>query len=82
MVRRYAEEKLMTISRRYVKKFGGTQEGDDVVGFRTFGEVCKELDEVVNILWQSGTRTYYLPLYQRCLILRFQLDITGWMERG
>lgn len=67
MVRRYAEEKLMTISRRYVKKFGGTQEGDEVVGFRTFGEVCKELDEVVNILWQSGTRKYWPSTKFTCL---------------
>ncbi|KAK1238376.1 hypothetical protein MKX07_006522 [Trichoderma sp. CBMAI-0711] len=75
MVRRYAEEKLMTISRRYVKKFGGTQEGDDVVGFRTFGEVCKELDEVVNILWQSGT-----PILQVQFLLRLASDFTQYVR--
>ncbi|KAL7805404.1 hypothetical protein V8C44DRAFT_340965 [Trichoderma aethiopicum] len=75
MVRRYAEEKLMTISRRYVKKFGGAQEGDDVVGFRTFGEVCKELDEVVNILWQSGT-----PILQVQFLLKLASDFTQYVR--
>lgn len=56
MVRRYVEERLLEISRRYVKKFGNPEPGDTVVGYKTFGEVCRDLDGVVNVLWLSGTR--------------------------
>jgi hypothetical protein len=56
MVRRYVEERLQNTSRRYVKKFGNPEVGDDVVGYTSFSEVCKDLDSVVNVLWLSGTR--------------------------
>lgn len=56
MVRRYVEEKLLHTSRRYVKKFGDPEVGSDVVGYKSFSEVCKDLDNVVNVLWLSGTR--------------------------
>lgn len=55
-MRRYVEDKLLYTSRRYVKKFGNPDPGDTVVGFKAFGEVCKELDGIVNVLWLSGTR--------------------------
>lgn len=55
-VRRYVEDKLLNISRRYVKKFGQPNPLDTVSGFTSFSEVCSELDGVVNILWLSGTR--------------------------
>lgn len=58
MVRRYVEDRLLYISRRYVKKFGNPDPGDAVVGFKSFGEVCKELDGIVNVLWKSGTREF------------------------
>lgn len=58
MVRRYVEDRLLYISRRYVKKFGNPDPGDEVVGFKSFGEVCKELDGIVNVLWKSGTREF------------------------
>lgn len=57
-MRRYVEERLLNISRRYVKKFGNPNPGDTVVGFKSFSEVAKELDGLVNVLWKSGTRTY------------------------
>lgn len=56
LVRRYVEQQLMDISRRYVKKFGNPAPGDTIVGYKTFGEVCRDLDGVVNVLWLSGTR--------------------------
>lgn len=55
-MRRYVEEQLLNASRRYVKKFGNAGNGDTVVGYRSFSEVCKDLDSVVNVLWLSGTR--------------------------
>lgn len=56
LVRRYVEERLLSTSRRYVKKFGNPEVGDDVVGYKSFSEVCRDLDTVVNVLWLSGTR--------------------------
>lgn len=56
MVRRYVEERLLHVSRRYVKKFGNPEPGDSVVGYKTFGEVSRDLDGIVNVLWLSGTR--------------------------
>ena len=56
MVRRYVEDRLLYISRRYVKKFGDPEVGSDVVGYKSFSEVCRDLDVVINVLWLSGTR--------------------------
>lgn len=56
MTRRYVEERLLHTSRRYVKKFGNPELGDDVVGYKSFSEVCRDLDTIVNVLWLSGTR--------------------------
>lgn len=58
MVRRYAEEQLLLVTRRYVKKFGNPEPGDTVVGYARFGEVCRDLDSITNVLWKSGTRKY------------------------
>lgn len=58
LVRRYVDQQLMHAARRYVKKFGQADPGDDVVGYKSFSEVCKDLDGVVNVLWLSGTRKY------------------------
>lgn len=55
-MRRYVEERLLHVSRRYVKKFGDPEVGTDVVGYKSFSEVCRDLDVIVNVLWLSGTR--------------------------
>ncbi len=64
MVRRYVEDRLLYTSRRYVKKFGNPDPKDTVVGFKSFGEVCKELDGIVNVLWLSGTSKFIYPIHQ------------------
>ncbi len=55
-MRRYVEETLLNISRRYVKKFSGPDPDNAVVGYATFTEAAKDLEEVVDMLWRSGTR--------------------------
>ncbi|KAH6605570.1 meiotic recombination dmc1 [Trichoderma cornu-damae] len=75
MVRRYVDEKLLYVSRRYVKKFGDPDPGDTVVGFKSFGEVCKELDGVVNVLWKSGTPGLQIPF-----LLRLASDFTQYVR--
>lgn len=47
---------MLHVSRRYVKKFSNAELDDSLVGYRSFGEVCRDLDTIVNVLWLSGTR--------------------------
>ncbi|OAQ64010.1 meiotic recombination protein DMC1 [Pochonia chlamydosporia 170] len=75
MVRRYVEERLLNISRRYVKKFGNPNPGDTVVGFKSFSEVAKELDGLVNVLWKSGTPSLQIPF-----LLRLASDFTQYVR--
>lgn len=56
-MRRYVEERILHISRRYVKKHGLQEPGDEVVGYKSMGELCKDLESLINIIWLSGTRT-------------------------
>lgn len=46
----------MHINRRYVKKFGLKEEGDEVTGYGSVSELCKDLEALVDVLWLSGTR--------------------------
>lgn len=46
----------MYINRRFVKKHGIQEPGDEVVGYKSMGELCKELEPVIDITWLSGTR--------------------------
>ncbi|UKZ76741.1 hypothetical protein TrVFT333_004451 [Trichoderma virens FT-333] len=75
MVRRFVDEKLLYVSRRYVKKFGNPNPGDTVVGFKSFGEVCRELDEIVNVLWKSGTPSLQIPF-----LLKLASDFTQYVR--
>ncbi|KHN95174.1 meiotic recombination protein DMC1 [Metarhizium album ARSEF 1941] len=75
MVRRYVEDRLLLISRRHVKKFGNPSPGDEVTGFKSFGEVAKELDGLVNILWKSGT-----PCLQVPFLLKLASDFTQYVR--
>ena len=59
LVRRYADQKTMTIARRYVKKFGIPGPDDEAVGYKSFGELCRDLDDLINVLWRTGTRMFY-----------------------
>lgn len=56
-VRRFVEDRLTVVARRYVKKHGIQQPGDDIVGYTAFSELCKDLHGVIDVLWLSGTRT-------------------------
>lgn len=57
--------------RREVKKFQELKPGDDVVGYKNVGELCKDVEELVGVLWFSGTRmatlsAYCLEISQAC----------------
>jgi hypothetical protein len=65
----------MHISRRYTKKFQPLVEGESVGGYESMGQACKDLSEVVDVLWLSGTRE--LAFFSCCLTL-FALLISFW----
>ncbi len=54
--RRYVEGRLRGVSRRYTKKFQPAEPGDEVTGYTKIRDVCRDLAEIVDVLWLSGTR--------------------------
>lgn len=57
--RRYVDDKLLHVSRRYTKRFQPAEPDDTVVGYASMREVCKDLNDVVDVLWLSGTREFF-----------------------
>src|SRR4051812_18739915 len=47
--REYVAKRLMHISRRYVKHFGIPDPADQVTGYESMAEVCRDLEEVVDV---------------------------------
>jgi hypothetical protein len=54
--RRYVEGRLLHVSRRYTKKFQPPEPGDEVTGYQNICDACKDLGDVVDVLWLSATR--------------------------
>ena len=91
-MRRYVEQQLLDISRRYVKKFGNPAPGDTIVGYKSFSEVCRDLDGVVNVLWLSSTRRYlscsvilifidfFIAMLQIPFLLKLASDFTQYVR--
>ncbi|KAH8177800.1 subunit 11 of the general transcription factor TFIIH domain-containing protein [Sarocladium implicatum] len=75
MTTRYVEERLLHINRRYIKKFSSAEPGDSLAGYTNFGEVCRDLDGVVNVLWLSGTPSLQIPF-----LLRLASDFTQFVR--
>lgn len=74
VVRRYIEDKMLEASRRYVRKFSGAEHSDSVIGYKSFGEVARDLDSMVNVLWLSGTRmSDYLMIVAGCILIKVAL---------
>ena len=46
-----------------MKKFQPMEEGDEVKGYVSMGEVAKDLGDIVDVAWLSGTRTSYPLLF-------------------
>ncbi|KAL0942127.1 meiotic recombination protein DMC1 [Colletotrichum truncatum] len=73
-VRRYVEGRLAIVSRRYVKKHGNAEPGDEVIGYKSFTELCKDLHNVIDVLWLSGTPSLQIPF-----LLNIASDFTQWI---
>jgi hypothetical protein len=57
----YVDQKLLEISRRYEKRFNVGLEGEpaltaDGLGYQNFDQVVRDLENVVDVVWISGTR--------------------------
>lgn len=66
--RRYVENRLLHISRRYTKKFQPHDAIEDVHGYESMSEAAKDLGDVVDVLWLSGTRTSSFPVFKSVVI--------------
>ncbi|KAI1800015.1 hypothetical protein F4811DRAFT_541383 [Daldinia bambusicola] len=59
--RNYVSDRLLHISRRYVKKHGIPDPADEVKGYEDMDELCKDMEDVVDVLWFSGTPSLQIP---------------------
>ncbi|PBP16056.1 hypothetical protein BUE80_DR013154, partial [Diplocarpon rosae] len=73
--RRYVEGRLLVVSRRYAKKYQPMEAGDDVKGYEGFGEVSRDLGDVVDVVWLSGTPNLQIPY-----LLNIALAITSYIS--
>lgn len=66
--RRYVEGRLLHISRRYIKKFQPREADEEVHGYESITDAAKDLGDVVDVLWLSGTRTSSFPVFDLVVI--------------
>ncbi|KAJ4294690.1 hypothetical protein N0V88_004920 [Collariella sp. IMI 366227] len=83
-VRHFVSARLLHISRRFVKKAGiAAPDGDDppvnddVQGYKSMGELCKDLEGLINIVWLSGTPSLQIP-YLLNIASEFNTWVTGF----
>lgn len=74
-LRRFVEQRIMHINRRYVKKFGIPDPKDEVAGYQSISELCRDLDSAVNMLWLSGTPGIQVPYF-----LNIAHELTSWID--
>ncbi|KAL2262005.1 hypothetical protein VTK26DRAFT_2774 [Humicola hyalothermophila] len=61
-VRHFVTARMEHIARRFVKKTGSAPPGlEDVDGYKSMAELCKDLEGLINILWLSGTPGLQIP---------------------
>ena len=57
----YVDRKLLAVSRRYEKRYNTDFEDApsddlDARGYESFGELARDMDVVIDVIWVSGTR--------------------------
>ncbi|EXJ92058.1 hypothetical protein A1O3_00608 [Capronia epimyces CBS 606.96] len=58
----YLDDRILTITRRYAKKFSDEGlENDDTPGYTTYDEFVADADPLVDVIWVSGTPTIQIP---------------------
>ncbi|KAI1770666.1 hypothetical protein F4818DRAFT_432272 [Hypoxylon cercidicola] len=61
--RNHVSDRLLHISRRFVKKHGIPDPADEVKGYESMDEVCKDMEEVVDLLWLTATPSLQIPYF-------------------
>ncbi|KAJ0107429.1 hypothetical protein J7T55_009394 [Diaporthe amygdali] len=75
-IRAYVDNQLMYIQRRFVKKNVVAKPDDDIVGYKTIGELCKDLGALLDIIWLSGTPGLQIPY-----LLNIANEFTEWVTK-
>ncbi|KAK4244761.1 hypothetical protein C7999DRAFT_34904 [Corynascus novoguineensis] len=83
-VRKFVSNRMAHITRRFVKKVGAASLGEkidgqmmddeEVEGYNSLDELCKDLDEVIRIVWLSGTPNLQIPS-----LLNIASEFNTWM---
>ncbi|KAM7191617.1 hypothetical protein V8F20_009224 [Naviculisporaceae sp. PSN 640] len=73
-VRNFVSDRMLHISRRYVKKFGIAEPDDEVVGYGSFAELCTDLESLINIIWKTGTPSLQIPY-----LLNIASELNEWV---
>jgi hypothetical protein len=64
-VRNFITDRINHITRRFVKKTGkatiSVEVDSEVEGYKAMSELCKDLEDVINIVWLSGTPSLQIP---------------------
>lgn len=57
----YLDDKILRITRRYAKKFSNEMlDKDDAPGYTTYDEFVSDADPLLDVVWISGTRKWYI----------------------
>ncbi|KAF9882418.1 meiotic recombination protein dmc1 [Colletotrichum karsti] len=51
------------------------ESGDDIIGYKSFAELCKDLHSVIDVLWLSATPSLQIPF-----LLKIASDFTQWID--
>ncbi|KAL2162510.1 hypothetical protein VTH06DRAFT_7424 [Thermothelomyces fergusii] len=83
-VRNFISDRMAHITRRFVKKAGAAALGEkvdgrmmadeEVEGYRSLDELCSDLNEVIRIVWLSGTPNLQIPS-----LLNIASEFNTWM---
>ncbi|KAK0616442.1 hypothetical protein B0T14DRAFT_433679 [Immersiella caudata] len=73
-VRHFVAARMSHVGRRFAKKSAIALPEDDVVGYRSMSELCKDLDELINIIWLSGTPNLQIPY-----LLNIASELNTWL---
>ncbi|KAK4119233.1 hypothetical protein N657DRAFT_684571 [Parathielavia appendiculata] len=77
-VRHFVASRMEHITRRFVKKQGNAPPGsEDVQGYKTMAELCKDLEGVIDIIWLSGTPSLQVPFLLN-IASEFNTWVTGF----
>lgn len=63
---RFVDQNLLKIQRRYAKRGESDVERQndtpDGIGYRSFAEAARDIEKLVDLIWVSGTRKFFLDI--------------------